>query len=703
MSASLETSTRFYTCPMHPEIVEPGPGICPKCGMDLEPMAPQEEESDPEYRAMVKRFWIAAILTLFVVSIDLSRFVWQPYPFLDWLQLIFATPVVFGAGSVFFNRFFKSLLRGSSNMFTLISLGVAAAYLYSALALLFPGLFPESFRENGRLFLYFEAASVITCFALLGQVLELKARHATGQAIKSLLGVSAKTAHQIVDGNEREIPIEEVKVGDLLRVKPGEKVPTDGRVIEGKSSLDESMVTGEPLLVGKEKGDPVIGGTINETGSFLMVAEKVGHETLLARIVQMVLEAGRSRAPIQKLADRASEYFVPLVIAVAAATFFVWAFFGPPPELNYALVNAVAVLIIACPCALGLATPMSIMVGMGRGAKEGILIKNGAALERLDKVDVVVVDKTGTLTAGHPRVMQIGVEAGYSVEELLVLAAAVEKASEHPLANALLKAISERGLSLPPVEQFQSVTGEGVLGVVKGREIAVGNIRLLGRLGIQNLESLEAKALAAKKSAETVIFISVGGYLAGFIAVADPIKFEAIDAILELHRLGLKVIMLTGDQLSTALAVAKELGIDEVEASLKPEEKNRAIVDLKKAGYIVAMAGDGVNDAPALAAADVGIAMGTGSDVAIESADVTLLNGDLNRLVKAIFLSRATMRNIRQNLFFAFAYNLLGVPIAAGVLYPFWGLLLNPMIASAAMAFSSVSVIGNALRLTKKR
>lgn len=688
----------IYTCPMHPEIQQDHPGICPICGMALEPREPNIED-DSETRDMVRRFWIGFILTIPVLLLSMMN----TLPFLKEaasgvseqlshvLQLILSTPVVLWAGWPFFERAWYSLVNRSLNMFTLIALGIGAAYFYSVVAVLFPQIFPDSFKDNGELFVYFEAASVITVLVLLGQVLELKAKNRTSRAIKALLEHAAKTAHVIEDGKEREVPIEQVNIGDLLRVKPGEKIPVDGEVVEGDSYVDESMMTGEPIPVEKKAKDWVTGSTMNQTGSFLMVAKRVGSDTMLAKIVQMVSEAQRSRAPIQQLADVVSGYFVPAVVAVSIVTFMIWGMFGPEPRYVYALVNAVAVLIIACPCALGLATPMSIMVGIGRGAEMGVLIKNAAALEMLEKVNCVMMDKTGTLTEGKPRITTIFPASGWNESELLRLAAAVEKNSEHPLGQAIVHEAVERNLTIPDVQQFQSITGGGVSGIVDGKKIRVGKPELA--------ENNQAQINELQKQAQTIIFVTIDGQPAGFFAAADPIKKTTPNAIKELHRLGIKVVMLTGDHESTAKAVAAKLNIDEVHAGVDPKDKSKFVLQLKNAKQVVAMAGDGINDSPALAAADVGIAMGTGTDVAIESAGVTLLKGDLEGIVHAIVLSRATMRNIRQNLFFAFIYNAAGIPIAAGVLYPFIGLLLNPMIASAAMACSSVSVILNALRL----
>lgn len=697
----------MYTCPMHPEIQQDHPGNCPLCGMALEPVDATVEDFS-EYHDMLRRFVIAIILTLPVLLLATS----QMFPFLHienliaenmshWLQFIFSTPVVLWAGWPFFERAWHSLVNRSLNMFTLIALGVGTAYLYSAIAVIFPNIFPDSFKEHGQLFVYFEAASVITVLVLLGQVLELKARSQTSQAIKALLDRAAKTAHLMINGQEQEISIEEVKVGDILRVKPGEKIPVDGVVLEGSSFVDESMITGEPIPVEKKASDQVTGSTINQTGSFLMEAKRVGKETLFAKIIQMVSEAQRSKAPIQKLADKISGYFVPTVVLIAILTFIIWSSIGPEPRFTFALLNAVAVLIIACPCALGLATPVSIMVGIGKGAEIGVLIKNAEALERLEKVNTLLIDKTGTLTEGKPKITQIFVVPDAQENELLRVAAAVEINSEHPLAVAIIKGAQERNLNIPSVEKFNSITGEGVTGIIEGKKVLVGKLDFMEANHMSVDKSLLAQAKVAQDQAQTVIFVAIDKQALGFIAVADPIKASTPKAIEELHRLGIKVIMLTGDHESTAKAVASKLHIDEFHAGVNPKDKHILVQQLMSEKYMVAMAGDGINDAPALAAADVGIAMGTGTDVAMESADVTLVKGDLMGIARAITLSRATMRNIRQNLFFAFVYNAAGIPIAAGILYPFIGLLLNPMIASAAMAFSSVSVIINALRLKK--
>ncbi|MBA3722015.1 MAG: copper-translocating P-type ATPase [Parachlamydiaceae bacterium] len=706
-SQSINTGIIIYTCPMHPEIEQDHPGNCPICGMSLEPKNPTIHSDDSEYHEMLRRFWIAVFLTIPVLLLAASKMISSfsiisiPDNLSHWLQFALTTPIVLWCGWPFFERAWDSIVNRSLNMFSLIALGIGTAYVYSAFAVIFPNLFPDSFKENGALFIYFEAAAVITVLVLLGQVLELKAKSQTSNAIKALLNRAAKTAHLFVNGQEQEVSIDQVKVDDHLRVKPGEKVPVDGEVVEGSSYVDESMITGEPIPVEKITKSSVTGGTINQTGSFLMIAQHVGSETLLARIVQMVSEAQRSKAPIQKLADTVSGYFVPIVVLVAVITFMIWALFGPEPRFVYALVNAVAVLIIACPCALGLATPMSIMVGVGRGAEMGVLIKNADALEKLKQVDVVMMDKTGTLTEGRPKINHIVPIEDWEENEILRLAAAVESNSEHPLAQAIVQGAKERNLVIPQANDFKSVTGEGVSGVVEGKKIFVGKFDENKEKQNNNFILLHDRAKEYQEKAQTVIYVSINDRIVGFIVVADPIKESTSKAIEDIHRLGIKVVMLTGDNEHTARAVAKILNIDEVYAGINPEEKIKIVQRFKDNKFVVAMAGDGINDSPALAAADVGIAMGTGTDIAMESAGLTLVKGDLSGIVKAILLSRATMNNIKQNLFFAFIYNAAGIPIAAGVLYPFIGLLLNPMIASAAMAFSSVSVILNALRLRK--
>jgi Cu+-exporting ATPase len=702
-----------YTCPMHPEIRQDGPGNCPVCGMALEPVSAPEErlEDDHEYRDMRKRFIVAVALAvplLFVAMGDmlpgqpLSRLLGAAYR--PWAELLLATPICLWAGWPFLVRGWTSLKTGRLNMFTLIGLGVAVAYLYSVVATLAPNAFPQAFRgHGGQVAVYFEAAGVIVALVLLGQVLELRARSRTGQALRALLGLAATHARKLTPcGHEKDIPLQDVRPGDTLRVRPGEKIPVDGTVLEGSSHVDESMISGEPLPVAKGKGDPVIGATLNGTGSLLMKADKVGADTLLARIVQMVSDAQRSRAPIQRLADRVSGWFVPAVIAIAVITFVAWALLGPQPPMAYAIINAVAVLIIACPCALGLATPMSIVAATGKGAEHGILFRNAEAIERLRQVDVLLVDKTGTLTEGKPTLADVVAAEGFDAGEVLTWVAALERHSEHPLAEAIVAGAAQRGLSPHDSEGFESITGRGVRGRVAGRDAAVGNAALMETLGI-DLAPLAGAAEARFDGGATVMWAALDGRLAAAIAVSDPIKPSTADAIASLHREGLKVVMVSGDNRKAATAVAERLGIDEVEAGVLPQQKFELVRRYQQQGHVVAMAGDGINDSPALAAADVGIAMGTGTDVAMESAGVTLVRGDLRGIVQARRLSRLTLRNIRQNLFFAFVYNGVGVPVAAGVLYPFIGLLLSPMIAAAAMSFSSVSVIANALRLRRVR
>jgi P-type Cu+ transporter len=704
------TEEAIYTCPMHPEIRQAGPGSCPICGMALEPLTiAQETGPNPELIDMSRRFWIALALTVPVMTLEMGRHVLDLDAVMDrqisnWLQLVVATPVVFWAGRPFFVRGWQSIITRNLNMFTLIALGTGVAWLYSVAATVFPQLFPMDFREHeGSVAVYFEAAAVITVLVLLGQVLELRARERTSGAIRALLDLTPKAARRLkADGGEEQVALEAIAVGDHLRVRPGERVPVDGEMVEGGGSVDESMVTGESMPVTKEPGSKVIGGTVNGSGSFIMRAEKVGRETMLARIVQMVAEAQRSRAPIQRLADQVSGWFVPLVILTAVVAFFAWNLWGPEPRLTYALVNAVSVLIIACPCALGLATPMSIMVGVGRGAQAGVLIKNAEALERMEKVHTLVIDKTGTLTEGKPAVTSVVAARGYAQNEVLRLAASVEQASEHPLAAAIVAAAKARNLSLARAAGFDSPTGKGAMGTVEGKRIALGNARFLKELGVDS-SMLAAQAEELRVNGATAIFVAADGQLAGLIAIADPIKSTTAQALQDLKTEGIDIVMLTGDNSTTALAIARRLGIEKIEAEVLPQQKAEMVKKLRASGKVVAMAGDGVNDAPALAAADVGIAMGNGTDVAIESASITLLKGDLNGIVRARRLSRATMNNIRQNLFFAFVYNAAGVPIAAGVLYPALKLLLSPEIAAAAMAFSSVSVIANSLRLLTAR
>jgi P-type Cu+ transporter len=699
----------LYTCPMHPEIRRMGPGACPICGMALEPInAAEESGPNAELIDMTRRFWIGAALAIPVVALEmgahfpglnLHHFV-SPQ-FSVWLQFLLATPVVVWAGSPFFARGWASLRNRSLNMFSLIALGIGAAYLYSLAATFAGGSFPENLRQHGVVAVYYEAAAVITVLVLLGQVLELRAREKTGGAIRSLLKLAPKTARRIRgDGSDEDVPLERVEIGDRLRVRPGDSVPVDGVVIEGRSAIDESMVTGESMPVEKEADAKIIGGTINGTGSLVMRAEKVGADTMLARIVAMVAEAQRSRAPIQRLADTVSAWFVPAVIVVAMAAFIAWMIWGPPPAFAYALVAAVSVLIIACPCALGLATPMSIMVGIGKGATAGILIKNAETLERFEKVDTLVVDKTGTLTEGKPRVIAVIPAAGFDEDTILSLGASLERGSEHPLAAAIVASAQQRGLLIDNVADFASTTGKGVTGKINEHAVAVGNATLLKDLGLSG-GGLEARADQLRRDGATVMFIVVDGRLSGIIAVADPIKATTPAALAQLRHGGVRIVMLTGDNRITAQAVAGKLGISDIEAEVSPEQKNAIVRRLRREGHVVAMAGDGINDAPALAEADVGVAMGTGTDVAMQSADVTLVKGDLAGIARARALSRATMRNIRQNLLFAFIYNIMGVPIAAGVLYPLLALTLSPAVSAAAMSLSSVSVVANALRLRR--
>ena len=701
----------IYTCPMHPEVQQDHPGDCPKCGMALEPKtaaAGTDDEDSAELRDMTKRFWIGAALTLpvFVVAMAhliplLARQSWVDSHFSRWMQFALTTPVVWWAGWPFFRRAWRSVVSRHLNMFTLIAIGVGAAFAFSAVAMLMPGLFPDAMQHGAGVAIYFEAAAVIIVLVLLGQVLELRARSRTGSAIKALLSLAPPTARQVAPDGDHEVPLDQVKVGDWLRVVPGDKVPVDGTVVEGHSSVEESMITGEPLPVEKAVGDAVTGGTVNGSGSFIMRAERVGNDTLLGQIVNMVAEAQRSRAPIQGLADKVAGIFVPLVLAVSALTFLVWMWVGPEPQLAYAMVNAVAVLIIACPCALGLATPMSIMVGVGRGAQEGVLVKNAEGLERLEKVTTLVVDKTGTLTEGKPKLVDVLPAGGFDANEFLRLVASLEQNSEHPLAAAIVQGAKEQGIVLEAVKDFRSVTAGGVYGVIAGRSVMIGKPDFLRSENIAGLDLLEASAVQLQEEGKTAMFVAVDGKPAGILTVADPIKSTTPEAIREIHALGLQLVMLTGDNKRTAATVAKQLGIDAVEAEIEPAGKVAHIKKLRAEGKHVAMAGDGINDAPALSEAEVGIAMGTGTDVAMQSAGITLVRGDLRGIVKAIRLSRATMGNIRQNLFFAFLYNALGIPLAAGALYPFFGLLLSPVIAGAAMSLSSVSVIGNALRLRK--
>jgi len=701
----------IYTCPMHQEVQQDHPGTCPKCGMTLElktVTAGADEGENAELRDMAKRFWIGGALTLpvFVLAMGhlipaLGRQPWMDSDVSRWTQFAFATAVVFWAGWPLLHRGWRSVVTRNLNMFTLITIGVGAAFLLSAVAMLMPGLFPPAMQHMGKVPIYFESAAMIIVLVLLGQVLELRARSRTGSAIKALLNLAPPTARQVAPGGDHEVPLDQVKVGDWLRVVPGDKVPVDGVVVEGHSSVEESMVTGEPLPVEKAVGDKVTGGTVNGPGGFVMRAEWVGSDTLLGQIVHMVADAQRSRAPIQGLADKVAGFFVPVVLAASVLTFALWMWLGPEPRLSHAIVNAVAVLIIACPCALGLATPMSIMVGVGRGAQEGVLVKNAEALERLEKVTTLVVDKTGTLTEGKPKLIDVLPSGGFDAKEFLRLAASLEQNSEHPLAAAIVRGAKEQGIGLEEVKEFRSVTAGGVLGDISGRAVMIGKPDFLRNEKITGLEPIEASAVKLQEEGKTAMFVAIDGKLAGILAVADPIKSTTTEAVRDLHSLGLKLVMVTGDNRRTAAAVAKQLGLDAVEAEIEPAGKVAYIKKLRAEGKHVAMAGDGINDAPALSEAEVGIAMGTGTAVAMQSAGVTLVKGDLRGIAKAIRLSRATMGNIRENLFFAFLYNALGIPVAAGVLYPFFGLLLSPIIAGAAMSLSSVSVIGNALRLRK--
>jgi Cu+-exporting ATPase len=694
----------IWTCPMHPQIRWDHPGNCPICGMALEPVEPAAEEApNPELMNMSRRFWVSAVLTmpLVILAFGAELFGLTPLPMRQfmWVQLGLATPVVLWGGWPFFERLWASLKTRNLNMFTLIGLGVGVAYGYSVAGTLAPRIFPQSLRTMGGFVpVYFEAAAVITTLVLLGQVLELRARAATGKAIRALLGLAPKTARRVNGASEEDVPVDQVRVGDLLRVRPGEKVPVDGVITDGRSSVDESMISGEPVPVEKAPGEKVVGATVNGTGSLLMRAERVGRDTMLSQIVRMVAAAQRSRAPIQKLADQVSGWFVPSVVAVSLIAFLAWNLFGPAPPLGHAIVNAIAVLIIACPCALGLATPMSIMVGTGRGAMAGVLIKNAEALELMEKIDTLVVDKTGTLTIGKPKLIAVDPASGFEEIDVLGFAAALERGSEHPLAAAIVEGALDRGIDLPMSSDFNSVTGKGVTGGVEGRQVALGNAALMRDLGTDPT-SLEGKADKRRSEGQGVIFVAVDGKLAGLIVVADPVKDNAAAAIDALHREGIRIVMLTGDNRRTAEAVARSLSIDEVIAEVLPDQKQAKVEALRREGRRVAMAGDGINDAPALAAADVGIAMGTGADVAMESAAITLVKGDLNGIVRARRLSRSVMRNIRQNLFFAFIFNAAGVPIAAGVLYPWFAILLSPILAGAAMSLSSVTVIGNSLRL----
>jgi Cu+-exporting ATPase len=709
----IQPIAKVYTCPMHPEVEQDHPGACPKCGMALERKtvtAGTDDEENAELRDMTRRFWIGAALALPVFALAMAHLIpglggqpWVAGNASRWMQFALATPTVWWAGWPLLQRGWRSVVTRHLNMFTLIAIGVVAAFVLSAVAMILPGIFPDTMHHEGKVAIYFESAAVIVVLVLLGQVLELRARGRTGSAIKALLNLAPPTARQVAPGGDHEVPLDQVKVGDRLRVVPGDKVPVDGVVVEGHSSVEESMLTGEPLPVEKAAGDKVTGGTVNGPGSFVMRAERIGSDTLLGQIVNMVAEAQRSRAPIQGLADKVAGIFVPVVLAVSALTFVLWMWLGPEPKLAHAIVNAVAVLIIACPCALGLATPMSIMVGVGRGAQEGVLVKNAEALERLEKVTTLVVDKTGTLTEGKPKLMDVLPASGVDAKEFLRLAASLEQNSEHPLAAAILRGAKEQAVVLETVKDFRSVTAGGVVGAIAGRTVMVGKPDFLRSEKVTGLEPLEASAVKLQEEGKTAVFVAIDGKPSGILAVADPIKSTTAEAIGELHALGLQLVMLTGDNRRTAAAVAKQLGLDAVEAEIEPAGKVAHVKKLRAESKHVAMAGDGINDAPALSEAEVGIAMGTGTDVAMLSAGITLVKGDLRGIAKAIRLSRATMGNIRQNLIFAFLYNALGIPVAAGLLYPFFGLLLSPIIAGAAMSLSSVSVISNALRLRNVR
>lgn len=703
----------IYTCPMHPEIQQDYPGDCPKCGMALEPKvmkANMDEVENTELHDMTKRFWIGAVLTLPIFILAMAHLIpalglpfWQNSNASEWLQFALSIPVVGWAGWPIFRRGWRSILTRHLNMFTLIAIGVGAAFVFSAVAILIPDLFPETMKHEGKVAIYFEAAAAIVVLVLLGQVLELRARSRTGNAIKALLNLAPPTARQVAPGGDHVVPLDQVKVGDWLRVVPGDKVPVDGVIVEGHSNIEESMVTGEPSPIEKNIGDKVTGGTVNGPGSFIMRAERIGSDTLLGQIVKMVAEAQSSRAPIQGLVDKVSAIFVPVVLAVSALTFVLWMWLGPEPKLSTAIINAVAVLIIACPCALGLATPMSIMVGVGRGAQEGVLMKNAEALERLEKITTLVMDKTGTLTEGKPKLMDVLPIDGFDKKEFLSLSGSLEQNSEHPLAAAIVHGAKEQGSVFSTVKDFRSVPGGGVIGIITDRAVMIGKPDFLRNEKITGLEPLEASAVKLQEAGKTAMFVAIDGKPAGILAVADPIKSTTVEAIQDLHGLGIKLIVLTGDNRRTAAAVARQLGIDEVEAEIAPAGKVAYVKKLRMEGKHVVMAGDGINDAPALSEAEVGIAMGTGTDIAMQSAGITLVRGDLRGIAKAIRLSHATMRNIRQNLFFAFLYNALGIPVAAGALYPFFGLLLSPIIAGAAMSLSSASVIANALRLRKMR
>lgn len=709
--ASAQPARVKYTCPMHPEVVKDQPGACPICGMDLVPMEPEESEEDENYKNLIRKFRVALIFTFPIFIIAMSEMIpgnplyrWLDIRYWNWIQFFLSIPVVFYATWMFFERAYRSIVTWNLNMFTLIGIGAGVAWLFSLFGLLFPGFFPEQFKEGGVVHVYFEAATVILTLVLMGQVMEARAHQKTNSAVRELLKLAPNQAVRVVDGKEEVIAIDQIMVGDVLRVKPGEKIPVDGSILEGESSIDESMITGEPIPVTKKVGDAVHSGTINGHQSFLMDAEKIGSDTLLSQIIEMVNKASRSRAPIQRMADKISAYFVPAVVLIAVITFIIWSLVGPEPAYVYAFVNAVAVLIIACPCALGLATPMSVMVGVGKGAQSGVLIKNAEALEKMNKVDTVVVDKTGTLTEGRPAVERIGTDGDrFSQEDVLQKMASLNQYSEHPLATAIVDYAHSQDVEMREVKDFEAVSGKGVQGVMDGVRTGLGNRALLSSLGVELPAGIEESALAEQRQGKTISFLTIGDEVAGYVVISDKIKGTSKRAVKELQEHGIEVIMFTGDNPETAASVAKELGMSRFEAEMLPEDKMRGLEQLQKEGRTVAMAGDGINDAPALAQSDVGIAMGTGTDVAIESAEITLVKGDMHGIVKAVRLSEKVMTNIKQNLFFALVYNSLGVPVAAGILFPFFGLLLSPMIAAAAMSFSSVSVIVNALRLRRVR
>lgn len=709
--ASAQPARVKYTCPMHPEVVKDQPGACPICGMDLVPMEPEESEEDENYKNLIRKFRVALIFTFPIFIIAMSEMIpgnplyrWLDIRYWNWIQFFLSIPVVFYATWMFFERAYRSIVTWNLNMFTLIGIGAGVAWLFSLFGLLFPGFFPEQFKEGGVVHVYFEAATVILTLVLMGQVMEARAHQKTNSAVRELLKLAPNQAVRVVDGKEEVIAIDQIMVGDVLRVKPGEKIPVDGSILEGESSIDESMITGEPIPVTKKVGDAVHSGTINGHQSFLMDAEKIGSDTLLSQIIEMVNKASRSRAPIQRMADKISAYFVPAVVLIAVITFIIWSLVGPEPAYVYAFVNAVAVLIIACPCALGLATPMSVMVGVGKGAQSGVLIKNAEALEKMNKVDTVVVDKTGTLTEGRPAVERIGTDGDrFSQEDVLQKMASLNQYSEHPLATAIVDYAHSQDVEMREVKDFEAVSGKGVQGVMDGVRTGLGNRALLSSLGVELPAGIEESALAEQRQGKTISFLTIGNEVAGYVVISDKIKGTSKRAVKELQEHGIEVIMFTGDNPETAASVAKELGMSRFEAEMLPEDKMRGLEQLQKEGRTVAMAGDGINDAPALAQSDVGIAMGTGTDVAIESAEITLVKGDMHGIVKAVRLSEKVMTNIKQNLFFALVYNSLGVPVAAGILFPFFGLLLSPMIAAAAMSFSSVSVIVNALRLRRVR